>query len=135
MSDDAAIACGFSPVPPNSDSDMSNQVTMFLYCMNAVSTNIGLGCTMKPGGIGMIQEGIVQGDENERNLKWLTALAFLSGPLVANAQLLAVDGGALLNDPTAKLTWVGTAISSPRRPRGAATPGSSCRRSSKHRAA
>jgi hypothetical protein len=38
--------------------------------------------------------------------KWLTALAFLSGPLVANAQLVAVNGGALVNDPTDQLTWL-----------------------------
>ena len=38
--------------------------------------------------------------------KWLTALAFLSSPLVANAQLVAVNGGALVNDPTDQLTWL-----------------------------
>jgi len=42
-------------------------------------------------------------------LKWLTALALLSGPVVANADLIPVNGGALVNDTTDNLTWVSDA--------------------------
>lgn len=38
--------------------------------------------------------------------KWLTVLAFLSSPMAANAQLVPVNGGALVNDPTDKLSWL-----------------------------
>ncbi len=38
--------------------------------------------------------------------KWLAATALLSGPVVASAQLVAVNGGALVNDPTDNLTWL-----------------------------
>ena len=38
--------------------------------------------------------------------KWTMALALLSGPVAANAQLVPVNGGALVNDPTDKLTWL-----------------------------
>jgi Protein of unknown function (DUF1566) len=41
--------------------------------------------------------------------KWLVAVALLSGPVVANAALIAVDGGLLVNDPDANLTWVSDA--------------------------
>jgi hypothetical protein len=38
--------------------------------------------------------------------KWTMALALLSGAVAANAQLVPVNGGALVNDPTDKLTWL-----------------------------
>jgi hypothetical protein len=38
--------------------------------------------------------------------KWLTAQVLLLGALAANAQLVQVNGGALLNDPSDKLTWL-----------------------------
>jgi hypothetical protein len=41
--------------------------------------------------------------------KWLVAVAILSGPVVAKAALIAVDGGLLVNDPDANLTWVSDA--------------------------
>src|ERR1700687_1209536 len=41
--------------------------------------------------------------------KWLTAFALLSGPMVANASLIAADGGLLVDDPEANLTWVADA--------------------------
>lgn len=41
--------------------------------------------------------------------KWLWALAMLAGPGAANAALLAADGGLLVNDPDANLTWVADA--------------------------
>ena len=37
---------------------------------------------------------------------WLTALVFFSGSVVANAQLVAVNGGALVNDTSDNLTWL-----------------------------
>ena len=40
--------------------------------------------------------------------KWLTALALLL-PMVANADLIPADGGALVNDTTGNLTWVSDA--------------------------
>ena len=39
----------------------------------------------------------------------LTTLAFVTVPLITNAQLIAVDQGALVNDPTDKLTWLSDA--------------------------
>jgi hypothetical protein len=49
--------------------------------------------------------------DNEVNTftKWLMAVALLSGPVVANAALVAVDGGLLVSDPDANLTWVSDA--------------------------
>ncbi len=41
--------------------------------------------------------------------KWLMALALLVGPAVASAALMPVNGGALINDPDANLTWVADA--------------------------
>jgi cytoskeletal protein CcmA (bactofilin family) len=38
--------------------------------------------------------------------EWLTALVFFSGSVVANAQLVAVNGGALVNDTSDNLTWL-----------------------------
>jgi hypothetical protein len=48
-------------------------------------------------------------DEVNTTTKWLTAVALLRGPLVANAALIAVDGGLLVDDPDANLTWVADA--------------------------
>jgi hypothetical protein len=38
--------------------------------------------------------------------KWLIAFALLSGALAVQAQLVSVNGGALVNDPSDKLTWL-----------------------------
>ena len=38
--------------------------------------------------------------------KWLLAWALLTGPVSASAALLAADGGLLVDDPDANLTWV-----------------------------
>jgi len=37
--------------------------------------------------------------------KLLIALWLLAGPVVANAALVSVDGGLMLNDSHANLTW------------------------------
>jgi Protein of unknown function (DUF1566) len=48
-------------------------------------------------------------DEVKTIIKWLVAMALLSGPVVTHAALIAVAAGLLVNDPDANLTWVSDA--------------------------
>ena len=56
-------------VPPNSDSDMSNQVTTFLHCKNAGIDKYWSWLHDEAWRNWHVQEGIVQGDKNEHILK------------------------------------------------------------------
>jgi hypothetical protein len=58
------------------------------------------------GPVGRCSNEEVRGPNMKVSSGLLMALVALSGPPLANAQLVAVNGGALVNDPTDGLTWL-----------------------------